>query len=71
MSLSARVRYLVLLGVSSSVEGCLLVRSYVVADLSGNLVEVHCSKDNEPTFLSSVFEFTPLHILDYLIIIKK
>ena len=40
------------------------MRSYVVADLSGNLVEVHRSKDTEPTFLSPVFESTPLHILD-------
>ena len=41
-----------------------MVRSYVVADLSGNLVEVHRSEDTEPTFLSPVFEFIPLHILD-------
>ena len=40
------------------------MRSYIVADLSGNLVEVHRSKDTEPTFLSPVFEFTPLDILD-------
>ena len=40
------------------------MRSYGVADLSGNLVEVHRSKDTEPTFLSLVFEFIPLHILD-------
>ena len=38
--------------------------SYVVADLRGNLVEVHRSKDTEPTFLSPVFEFIPLHIRD-------
>ena len=37
---------------------------YVVADLRGNLVDVHRSEDTEPTFLSSVFEFIPLHILD-------
>ena len=42
----------------------MLVRSYVVADLSGNLVEVHRSEDTEPTFLSPVFEFIPLHIFD-------
>ena len=40
------------------------MRSYVVADLSGNLVKVHRSKDTEPTFLSPVFEFIPFHILD-------
>ena len=34
------------------------------ADLIGNLVEVHRSKDTEPTFLSPVFEFIPLHIID-------
>ena len=37
---------------------------YIVADLRGNLVELHRSKDTEPTFLSPVFEFIPLHILD-------
>ena len=41
------------------------MRSYVVADLNGNLVEVHRSKDIKPTFLSPVFEFIPLHILDH------
>ena len=41
------------------------MRSYVVADLSGNLVEVRRSKDTEPTFLSPVFEFISLHILDH------
>ena len=40
------------------------MRSYVVADLSCNLVEVHRSKDTEPTFLSPVFEIILLHILD-------
>ena len=41
-----------------------MARSYVVADLSNNLVEVNRSKDTQPTFLSPVFEFIALHILD-------
>ena len=41
-----------------------MVRSYVVTDLSGNLIEVHRSKDTEPMFLSPVFKFISLHILD-------
>ena len=41
-----------------------MVRSYVVADFSGNLVEVLRSNNTKPTFLSSVFKFIPLRILD-------